>query len=103
MPSLGEALPLALIEAMGAGKTIVATPVGGIPEIIQDGQTGYLVRPRDAQALAERLAELGQDSRRRQQMGREARRFFQEKLTHRATAERTEDVYAQLLAGRSPR
>ncbi|MGE5481780.1 MAG: glycosyltransferase family 4 protein [Bacteroidota bacterium] len=98
MPSLGEALPLALIEAMGAGKAIVATPVGGIPEIIRDGQTGYLVPPGDAQALAERLAELGQDSGQRQQMGREARHFFQERLTHRATAERTEDAYVQLFA-----
>jgi glycosyltransferase involved in cell wall biosynthesis len=99
MPSIGEALPLALIEAMGAKQAIVATTVGGIPEIIRDGETGYLVQPTEVQRLAERLAELCGDPNRRRQMAREAHRFFREHLTHQTTAERTESVYAQLLAG----
>ncbi|MGE5553680.1 MAG: glycosyltransferase family 4 protein [Betaproteobacteria bacterium] len=98
MPSIGEALPLALIEAMGAGKAIVATTVGGIPEIIQDGETGFLVQPGDSGALAERLARLCQDINLCHHLGEEASRFFRTQLTHEAMAAKTEAVYQSLWA-----
>jgi glycosyltransferase involved in cell wall biosynthesis len=55
MPSLEEGFPIAAMDAMAAGLPVVATPVGGVPELIEDGKTGWLVPPRDAAALAARL------------------------------------------------
>lgn len=55
LPSYAEGLPTVLCEAMNCGRAIVATKVGGVPEIVLDGKTGYLIEPGDAPALAERL------------------------------------------------
>jgi glycosyltransferase involved in cell wall biosynthesis len=55
MPSLEEGFPIAALDAMAAGLPVVATPVGGVPELIEDGKTGWLVPPRDSEALASRL------------------------------------------------
>ena len=58
MPSLEEGFPIAALDAMAAGLPVVATSVGGVPELIEDGKTGCLVPPRDAEALACRLRPL---------------------------------------------
>ncbi len=56
LPSWNEAAPLTVIEAMNAGCAVVATRVGGVPDLVQDGRTGILVPPREPRALAEALA-----------------------------------------------
>ena len=61
LPSRWEGLSLALVEAMGAGRAVVATDVGGNPEVVRDGQTGLLVPPNDAGALADALGALARD------------------------------------------
>jgi glycosyltransferase involved in cell wall biosynthesis len=61
LPSLSEGLPLSLLEAMAAGKPIVATSVGGVPEVVRDGHTGFLVPPCDPDALAARVLFVLQD------------------------------------------
>ncbi|OQW62567.1 MAG: hypothetical protein BVN29_19400 [Nitrospira sp. ST-bin5] len=61
LPSLSEGLSLALLEAMAAGKPVVATAVGGNPELVEQGQTGFLVSSEDAGSLATKLIELLQD------------------------------------------
>ncbi len=58
LPSLSEGLSMAILEAMIAGKPVVATQVGGNPELVLDGETGFLVPPRDSQALASSLVTL---------------------------------------------
>ncbi len=58
LPSLSEGLSMAILEAMVAGKPVVATQVGGNPELVVDGETGFLVPPRDSQALAESMVVL---------------------------------------------
>lgn len=73
LPSLSEGLPVALLEALGYGKAVVATRVGGIPEIVTHGIDAVLVEPGDADALARALAELAADPARRGRLGRAAR------------------------------
>ncbi len=68
-PSLSEAFPLPVLEAMAAGLPVVASRVGGIPEAVQDGQTGLLVPPGSAPALAEALLALLADQDRRRALG----------------------------------
>jgi glycosyltransferase involved in cell wall biosynthesis len=58
LPSLWEGLPLALVLAMGAGVPVVSTRVGGVPEVVEDGRTGLLVPPGDAEALGHAVARL---------------------------------------------
>jgi glycosyltransferase involved in cell wall biosynthesis len=69
-----EAFGLAIAEAMGSGKPVVATRVGAIPELVLDGETGFLVPPRDAAALAEKIVLLARDRALRQRLGQAGRR-----------------------------
>jgi glycosyltransferase involved in cell wall biosynthesis len=69
MPSLEEGFPIAALDAMAAGLPVVATSVGGVPDLIQDGKTGWLVPPRDADALVSRLRLLLSNPEMRRNMG----------------------------------
>lgn len=68
-----ECFPMALLEAMAAAKPAVCTAVGGVPELIADGETGYLVPARDPERLADRVIELLSDAATRRRMGAAAR------------------------------
>jgi sugar transferase (PEP-CTERM/EpsH1 system associated) len=74
LPSLSEGLPLAILEALALGKPVVATHVGGIPEVVQDGLTGFLVAPKDPQALAEKILLLLRHPETASDLGRAGRR-----------------------------
>ena len=71
--SLTEGLPNVILESQAAGVPVVATSVGGTPEVIEDGLTGYLVEPRNAHALAKRIADMLADPARRREMGAHGR------------------------------
>ncbi|MBM4439386.1 MAG: glycosyltransferase [Candidatus Rokubacteria bacterium] len=73
LASHSEGMPNAVLEAMLAGRPVVATAVGGVPEVVEDGVTGYLVRPRDASALAAPIARLLKDPAIAVRMGAAAR------------------------------
>jgi len=73
MPSRSEGMPVALLEAMAHGLAIVATRVGGIPEVVDHGVDALLVEPRDSAALALALRELLADPELRNRLGRAAR------------------------------
>lgn len=74
LPSRAEGLPMAMLECMGAGMPVVATRVGAIPEVIEEGREGLLVPPADAAALATAMDRLAGDAALRQRMGAAARR-----------------------------
>jgi glycosyltransferase involved in cell wall biosynthesis len=69
LPSLNEGMGRVLVEAMAAGKPVVASRVGGIPDLIQDGHNGYLVPPADAKALSDAILKLLKDPDRAKLMG----------------------------------
>jgi L-malate glycosyltransferase len=80
LSSLQEGLCTSLVDAMAASKAAVATRVGGVPEVVADGETGLLVPPRDHEALADRIIILLKDGTRRARMGeaalKRARKLF---------------------------
>jgi glycosyltransferase involved in cell wall biosynthesis len=95
-PSLSEALPTALIQGLAASLPAVASDVGGIPEIVTP-DTGILLRPGDAGALAEAITRLANDPKRRQAMGRAARARFDEEFDSHVWVQRLRCRYLQVL------
>ena len=69
LPSANEGTPVTAIEALAAGRPVVATRVGGVPDVVRDGEDGFLVEAGDVEALAERLASLAADPGLRERMG----------------------------------
>lgn len=72
LPTYAEAMPISVIEAMAAGLAVITTPVGGIPELVSDGEDGLLVPPGDVSALAEKIAMLASDTEARVRFGARA-------------------------------
>ena len=99
LPSLWESLPLAILEAMACGLPVVATDVGGVSEAVADGETGRLVPPGDAHALAAAIAELAGDPRALEAMGERARKRADEHFSLARMVDELEAVYAERLAG----
>lgn len=102
-PSRVEAAPLSVIEAMGAGIPVVASAVGGLPEMVESGATGLLVPVGDPQALAGAVGSLLGDGSRRLEMGRLARERYTARYTLGDMARRYEDLYwsvARIAGGR---
>lgn len=91
-----EGTPLSVMEYMGAGKPVVATRVGGLPEVVEDGVQGLLVEPRDPEALAEALARLLGDASLRQRFGEAARVRQRTRFDLDAAVRQIEDLYDQL-------
>ena len=97
LASRWEGLPNVLLEAMAAGKPVVATEVGGIPELVVQGVTGVLVPPQDVQALAHAIEGLLGDERRAQAMGAAGRERVGQHFSIAAMIEKTENLYHELL------
>lgn len=95
-----EGLGLAVMEAMAAGKPVIATAVGGVPELVVDGATGLLVPPGDAAALAEAMSVLLHDAARRRELGMAAAKRAEEQFCVKVMAKRYEELYENLLAPR---
>lgn len=95
-PSLEEGFPNAVLEAMAAGKPVVATSVGGTPEAVVDGETGLLVPARDSGALAEGMARLLARPAEARGLGEAGRRRVAERFGLEAMVQRHEALYERL-------
>jgi glycosyltransferase involved in cell wall biosynthesis len=96
-PSLYEGFGLPAAEAMACGAPLLATTAGAFPEVVEDGVSGLLVPPGDAQALADAIERLLDDSVLRAQLGQEARKRIVERFSWRQTGVRTLELYEDVL------
>ena len=93
-----EGSPLAVMEYMEAAKAVVATRVGGVPDLVVDGVTGLLVEPRDPESLAEAILGLLRDPVRARAMGQAGRERRLREFSIEATTEKVEALYEELYA-----
>jgi glycosyltransferase involved in cell wall biosynthesis len=98
--SLEEALGLTIPEAMAAGRAVVGTNVGGIPENVVHGQTGLLVPPAKPDELAAAITALLTDPARRTQMGKAARERVRRMYNTELSISRIEAIYAKIISCR---
>lgn len=103
LPSYAEGLPLAIIEAMAAGLPIVATNVGGIPDVVEDGVNGILVKPRDVTSLAAALIALLRDPELRRKMGQFSRQRVLTEFDPGCVISQVESLYRELGVDRNKR
>jgi len=97
VPSLNEGMGRVLLEAGASGTPVVASRAGGIPDIVDDGETGLLVPPRDAHALAEAIIELIATPERRHWMGATARAKIAPQYSLENMVRQIETVYEEIL------
>lgn len=99
LPSHWEGAPLSVLEAMAAGTALVATRVGEIPAMLDEGRAGILVDVRDVDGLERALRRLLRDEAERDRLGLEARRRVEQLYTWDATVQRVSKLYSNLAAG----
>jgi glycosyltransferase involved in cell wall biosynthesis len=99
-PAWFDVLPRAIVQALTTATPVVATHVGGIPEVVKDGVTGFLAPPRDLPALTEPIIRLLKEPELRARMGRAARESTSSAFTVEAMVKATEAVYNNLIAAK---
>lgn len=97
LPSLKEGQPMAVLEAMAQGLCVVATRVGGIPDVVEDGVTGLLVPPQDVPALAAALTRVVTDDAERAAFGKAGHERVREQFDVEAVWRRFDDAYDRIL------
>jgi glycosyltransferase involved in cell wall biosynthesis len=103
LSSTAEGFSNAILEYMAAGRPVVATDVGGAREAIVDGETGFLVRSDNQEAMAQRIVELLHDPRNASAMGKRGRQIIEENFSCDVQLEKTHQLYARLLERVRPR
>jgi len=101
MSSFAEGVPVVLMEAMAAGVPVVATRIAGIPELVEDGVSGFLVPPGDAQSLAERIGALLEDDELRNRFGKAGRAEVEAEFNIDLEARRLCRILRGALEGRT--
>jgi len=100
LPSLNEAVGMILIEAQALGVPVIATNVGGIPEVIRDNQTGILVPSGDIHSLAQAIMHLLEDEQKRLAMAQAARNWIRDKFKAQDMVNEISDLYQELISNR---
>jgi glycosyltransferase involved in cell wall biosynthesis len=96
LPSFEEGMPQSLLQALAMERAVVASAVGGVPEIVQDGQTGFLVSPRDPVELAEKVGSLFRNPDQGKILGQAGRRVIKQDYSMEAMVAKTEQLYSFL-------
>ncbi len=99
LPSLSEGLSMALLEAMAAGKPVVATKVGGNSELVLDGETGFLIDSGSPESISDRIVQVLQDKVGAVRMGDRGRLRVRDKFSFRAMVDKYENYYEQAIGG----
>lgn len=102
LPSLAEGTPTVLLEAQASGMPVLATDVGGVRDIVQDGLAGSIVPAADVAALVEKLQQFIDHPEAWPRMGREGRRFVEEKHDIVKLNARLASLFERLNGGRAP-
>jgi glycosyltransferase involved in cell wall biosynthesis len=97
LPSLAESAPMVIAQAMAAGKPVVATRVGGVPEMVEDGVTGLLCDPGNSEQLAKSLLTLLQNPALQREMGQRAKQRAEKRYQASAVAQSTVEAYRSIL------
>jgi len=97
LSSLHEVLPRSILEAMAAGKPVIAPHIGGIPEMVNEGVTGYLIPPKDLNSLASKILELLKNKNLAERMGKAGRKLIEQKFEINTIAEELEKIYQEVV------
>ncbi len=97
LPSFSEPFGLVILETMASRKPVVGTNIGGIPDIVEDGKTGFLVPPGDPKAQTEAIIKILKDPQKAKQMGDAGRRRLEKHFSSEAMVEKIANLYKQLL------
>ncbi len=100
LPSLSEGLSSAILEAMASSLPVIASNVGGIPELVKDGENGLLVAPADSAALAKAIQRLAENPENALHMGREGRKQVEDRFAMELKILKTEELCRSLLNSR---
>jgi len=98
LPSANEGTPVSAIESLAGGRPVVATRVGGVPDVVRDGVDGFLVEPGDVDAMADRLATLAADAGLRRRMGEAGSEDVRRRYAVERLLDDVDALYRKLLA-----
>jgi glycosyltransferase involved in cell wall biosynthesis len=97
---MNEGTPVSAIEALASGTPVVATRVGGVPDVVRDGVDGYLVEAGDTEAAADRLAALARDPGLRRRLGEAGSAHVRERYSVERLVDDVDRLYRSLLAAK---
>jgi glycosyltransferase involved in cell wall biosynthesis len=97
LPSVNEGTPVSAIESLAAGRPVVATRVGGVPDVVDDGEDGFLVEPGSTKELADRLEQLARDPELRERMGEHGRARMIDRYAVQRLVDDIDQLYQSLL------
>jgi N-acetyl-alpha-D-glucosaminyl L-malate synthase BshA len=97
LPSETESFGLACLEAMACETPVIATRVGGLPEVVRDSETGYLVEVGDTRTMAQRAVEILSDEKRRREMGARGRAWAIERFNTEIVIPQYEKLYQRVI------
>jgi glycosyltransferase involved in cell wall biosynthesis len=98
LPSFSESFPISLLEAMSSGLPVIATEVGGIPEMIIDSKIGCLIKARDQDALEDSILRLISSKAQRTRLGKAARELVLSRFTQSEMASKTAGIYEKIVS-----
>lgn len=97
LASIREGCPLSILEAMSSSLPVISTKVGGIPEVVQDGKTGHLIKTSDVEKMADKTIDLLTNDKKREKMGKDARSKVMKNFTADKIIPQYESYYKKLL------